>query len=164
MNHVQDGPSPDTLPAMELKIGKDTLIALAAVGWADGTMAPEEAAGIRAAARQLSLTSADAEAVEEAIKSRVDMTEVETIRMDRVARLFTYAVASWIATVDGKVTAEEQGALKVLGDRLGLSAVARERAQTVGLAVGQVSSSIEAYDLVKLKSRLSTGLSQIGNE
>jgi tellurite resistance protein len=149
---------------MELKIGKDTLIALAAVGWSDGTMAPEEAAGIRAAAKQLSLSPADLEAVEQAIANRVDMTEVETIAMDRLARLFTFAVASWIATVDGKVTTEEEEALKLLGDRLGLSAVARERAQTVGLAVGKVSRSVEAYDLVKLRSRLSTGLSQIGNE
>jgi tellurite resistance protein len=149
---------------MEPKIGHDTLIALAAVGWSDGVMAPEEAAGIRAAAKQLSLTAAEAESVEHAIKNRVDMTEVETIRMDRVARLFTYAVASWIATVDGKVTPEEEAALKLLGDRLGLSALARERAQTVGLAVGSVSRSVEAYDLVKLKSRLSVGLSQIGNE
>jgi tellurite resistance protein len=149
---------------MELKVGKDTLIALAAVGWSDGTMAPEEATGIRAAARQLNLAPADSAAVEQAIQNRIDMTEVETIRMDRVTRLFTYAVASWIATVDGKVTPEEEAALKLLGDRLGLSALARERAQTVGLAVGKVSSSIEAYDLVKLRSRLSVGLSQIGNE
>jgi len=149
---------------MELNIGKDTLIALAAVGWSDGTMAPEEAAGIRAAASQLGLSPAEMEAVERAIAERVDMSEVETIRMDRVARLFTFAVASWIATVDGKVTVEEEEALKLLGDRLGLSAVARERAKTVGLAVGRVNKSVEAYDLVKLRSRLSTGLSQIGNE
>ncbi len=149
---------------MELKIGKDTLIALAAVGWSDGTMAPEEAAGIRAAAGQLDLTPDDHAAVEQAIQQRVDVSEVETVRMDRIARLFTFAVASWIATVDGKVTLEEEQALKQLGDRLGLSAVARERARTVGLAVGRVSTSIEAYDLVKLRSRLSTGLSEIGNE
>ena len=149
---------------MDLKIGPDTLIALAAVGWADGVMAPEEAAGIRGAARQLRLSSEAHSAVEQALQSPVTMAEVETLRMDRMTRLFTYAAAYWIATVDGKVTSEEQAALQALGDRLGLSGVARERARTVGLAVGRVSGSIESYDLVKLHSRLSTGLSQIGND
>lgn len=149
---------------MELKVGQDTLIALAAVGWADGVMAPEEAAGIRSAAKQLRLSPAELQAVEQAIQHRVDVSQVETVRMSRLARLFTYAVASWIATLDGKVNEEEEEALKLLADRLGLSAMARERAATVGLAVGKVSSSIEAYDLVKLQSRLSVGLSQIGNE
>ncbi len=149
---------------MDVSIGRDTLIALAAVAWADGTMAPEEARGIRAAARQLGLGHDDLLAVEDAIAHRVEVGAVETLRMNRLTRLFTYAVASWIATLDGHVAPEEEQALRALGDRLGLSSIARERARSAGLAVGRSGEAIEAYDLIKLRSRLSAGLSQIGDE
>ena len=149
---------------MDVSIGRDTLIALAAVAWADGTMAPEEARGIRTAAQQLALGPDDLLAVDDAIAHRVEVNALETVRMSRLTRLFTYAVACWIATLDGRTTPEEEQALRALADRLGLSAVARERARTAGLAIGQASDTIEAYDLVKLRSRLSAGLSQIGDE
>ncbi|MBN2193671.1 MAG: hypothetical protein JW751_12710 [Polyangiaceae bacterium] len=149
---------------MDLTIGRDTLVALAAVAWADGIMAPEEARGIRAAARQLGLGEDDQHTIEHAIEFRIEVSEVETLRMNRLTRLFTFAIASWIATLDGKVTVEEETALRALGDRLGLSSVARERAKTVAVAIGQANSAIEAYDLVKLRSRLSVGLSQIGDD
>ncbi len=149
---------------MDVSIGRDTLIALAAVAWADGTMAPEEARGIRAAARQLALGADDLLAVEDAIAHRVEVGAVETLRMNRLTRLFTYAVASWVATLDGRVAPEEEAALRALGDRLGLSSIARERARSVGLAVGRAGDTIEAYDLIKLRSRLSAGLSQIGDD
>ena len=35
---------------MDVEIGRDTLVALAAVAWADGNLDPSEAAGIRSAA------------------------------------------------------------------------------------------------------------------
>lgn len=149
---------------MDVSIGRDTLIALAAVAWADNTMAPEEARGIRTTARQVALGADDLQAVEDAIAHRVEVGELETVRMNRLTRLFTYAVACWIATLDGDVAPEEERALRALGDRLGLSSVARERARSVGLATGQASGSIEAYDLIKLRSRLSAGLSLIGDE
>lgn len=151
------------LPPMDVNIGRDTLVALAAIAWADGAMAPEEARGIRTAAEQLALSPDDRLAVEGAIANRVDVGQVETVRMSRLTRLFTYAVACWIASLDGRVSPEEDLALKVLGDRLGLSSLARDRAQTVSLALGKASGAIEAYDLVKLRSRLSAGLSQIGD-
>lgn len=145
---------------MDVNIGRDTLLALAAIAWADGSMDPKEAAGIRAAARQLSLSAEDARALEDALGRRTGLEEVETIGMGRLTRLFTYAVANWVAQLDGTLSAEEEGALGLLGDRLGLSVVARERAKSVALA----QAGDAAYDLVKLRAKLSAGLSQIGDE
>jgi tellurite resistance protein len=148
------------MPNMDVNIGRDTLIALAAIAWADGAMDPKEAAGIRSAAKQLSLSADDARALEEALGRRTGLEEVETVRMSRLTRLFTYAVANWVAQLDGALSEQETAALGLLGDRLGLSVVARERARTVALA----QAGDAAYDLVKLRAKLSSGLSQIGNE
>ncbi|MFO0568348.1 MAG: hypothetical protein U0263_21990 [Polyangiaceae bacterium] len=72
-----------------------------------------------------------------ALRRAFTMDEVETVRTpSRLTRLFTYASAVWIATVDGAVTPEETRALTLLGDRLGLSQVARDRARGVALGLG----------------------------
>jgi uncharacterized membrane protein YebE (DUF533 family) len=149
---------------MEPQIGQDTLVALCAVAWADGKIDPREAQQIRAAAQQLGISGAEAQAVEGALASRIGVEDVETIRMNRLTRLFTYAVATWIAHADGKLAAEEEGVLSQLGDRLGLSSVARERAKSVALGMAQAPDQPGGYDLAKLRSKLSAGLSQIGDE
>jgi uncharacterized membrane protein YebE (DUF533 family) len=147
---------------MDMNIGRDTLLALAAVAWADGTMNPKEAAGLRSAAKQLSLGGEDAGMVERSLTNKVGLDEVETVRMTRLTRLFTYAAATWIAELDGALSEHEETALNLLGDRLGLSKVARERARSV--AHNNSAPGSDAYDLVRLRSQLSAGLSQIGDE
>ena len=150
--------------AMDVKLGRDTLIALAAVAWADGTMAPEEADSIRAAAAQLGLGPEDRNALEDALAKPVDPTLVETVRMNRPTRLFVYAAATWIAGVDGRVSQEETALLNVLGDRLGLSAKARERAGEAARAVGQAGAAAGAYDLMALSARVRTELAGVGDD
>src|SRR5262245_15281633 len=106
---------------MELKIGRDTLLALSAVAWVDGTIDPREAAALRDCARQLSIVGEDLASVEESLARPVTVADVETIRMNRLTRLFTYASACWMAEVDGQASASETRTLELLGDRLGLS-------------------------------------------
>ena len=149
--------------AIELKIGRDTLMAISAVAWADGALDPREADALRQAAKQLELEGEDLVAVERALSSRVSMEEVETVRMSRLTRLFTYATACWIAAIDGSESTAEAELLQLLGDRLGLSAVARERAHNAVRTLTERSAA-GAFDLLALRSRLSAGLSQIGDE
>jgi uncharacterized membrane protein YebE (DUF533 family) len=149
---------------MQPEIGRDTMLALCAVAWADGQVDPREAEGIRGALAQLGLSSDDGKTVESALAQRIGIDEVETIRMSRLTRLFTYAVANWIAHIDGALSAEEDAALALLGDRLGLSSVARERAKSVALGMAKTPDRPGGYDLVKLRAKLSAGLSQIGDE
>jgi uncharacterized membrane protein YebE (DUF533 family) len=150
---------------MDLDIGRDTVLALVAVAWADGKLDPAEAAGIRGAAQQLRLNADDMKVVEAALARQFGMDEVETVRMNRLTRLFTFAAAIWIATIDGAVTAAEEKFLAVLADRLGLSQLARDRTRGVTLALrnGPPSNRPGGFDLLQLKSRISAGLSQIGD-
>jgi uncharacterized membrane protein YebE (DUF533 family) len=148
---------------MELKIGRDTLLAISAVAWADGSIEPREAAALRQAAQQLLSDEADRAEVERSLGARVTLDQVETVRMSRPTRLFTYATCFWMAEIDGKASTAEASTLELLGDRLGLSAVARERAQNVVRGIAQRSAP-GSFDLVELRSRLSVGLSQIGDE
>jgi uncharacterized membrane protein YebE (DUF533 family) len=148
---------------MELKIGRDTLLAISAVAWADGSIDPREADALRQAARQLLAQGEDLTAVERALSSRVTLDEVETVRMNRLTRLYTYATACWMAEVDGKESEAEASLLSLLGDRLGLSAVARDRAHNAVRGIAQRSTP-GAFDLLELRSRLSAGLSQIGDD
>jgi uncharacterized membrane protein YebE (DUF533 family) len=148
---------------MELKIGRDTLLAISAVAWADGSIEAREAAALHQAAQQLLDDQSDRAEVERSLAARVTLDQVETVRMSRPTRLFTYATCYWMAEIDGKSSQAEASTLELLGDRLGLSAVARERAQNVVRGIAQRSAP-GSFDLVELRSRLSVGLSQIGDE
>src|SRR6185369_8278979 len=148
---------------MELKIGRDTLLAISAVAWADGSLEAREAAALRQAAKHLLTDAADVAEVEGALTTPVTLDQVETVRMNRGTRLFTYATCFWMAEVEGKSTQAEAGTLQLLGDRLGLSAVARERAQNAVRGIAERSAP-GSFDLLELRSRLSAGLSQIGDE
>ena len=148
---------------MELKIGRDSLLALAAVAWADGTMDPKEADALRYAARELQLQGEELAAVERGLTTRVNLEEVETVRMNRLTRLFTYATGCWVAEVDGAASQSETALLQLLGDRLGLSSVARQRAQNAVRGIAERSAP-GSFNLLELRSRLSVGLSQIGDE
>ena len=148
---------------MELKIGRDTLLAISAVAWADGSMDAREAEALRQAAQQLGIAGEDLSQVERSISTRVSLDEVETVRMNRLTRLFTYATSCWMAEVDGQQSAAETALLQLLGDRLGLSAVARDRAHNAVRGIAERSLP-GAFDLLELRSRLSAGLSQIGDE
>lgn len=151
---------------MTIPIGRDTVLALVAIAWADGKVDPAEADGIRGAAKQLQLGPDDLKVVEAALGRPFGMDEVETVRMPRLTRLFTYAAGVWIASVDGGITADEEKLLSTLGDRLGLSQVARDRARGVTLSLRDAPPSglPGGFDLPQLKSKLSTGLSQIGDD
>jgi uncharacterized membrane protein YebE (DUF533 family) len=148
---------------MELKIGRDTLLAISAVAWADGSIDQREADALRQAAKQLLTQSEELASVERSLTTKVTLDEVETVRMNRLTRLFTYAICCWVAEIDGQQTPTEINMLQLLGDRLGLSAVARDRANNAVRGIAERSAP-SAFDLLELRSRLSAGLSQIGDE
>jgi uncharacterized membrane protein YebE (DUF533 family) len=148
---------------MELKIGRDTLLAISAVAWADGSIDPLEATALRLAAKQLLVQGEDLVAVERSLTTPVTLEQVETVRMNRLTRLFTYATGCWMAEVDGQASATETAVLQLLGERLGLSAVARDRAHNTVRGIAERSAP-GSFDLLELRSRLSAGLSQIGDD
>src|SRR5215471_25277 len=101
-------------------LGRDVFLALAAVGWADGQLTPEGADAIVRAALEEKMDLDEIREIEEATKKPVDVGVVDRMSMSKADRLYVYSVASWIASLDGKVSDKEQEALAKLGAALGV--------------------------------------------
>src|SRR6516165_7811064 len=111
------------------KLNKDVFVALAAVAWADGDLDPDEADAIVRAAVDDGVPLEEIAAIEEATKDPVDLGVVDRTGLSKEDRLFVYAVACWIARLDGRVTDAEAEALSGLGERLGVPERARVHAE-----------------------------------
>jgi uncharacterized membrane protein YebE (DUF533 family) len=137
----------------EQKLGRDVFIALAAVGWADGNLHPDEADAIVRAATEEGLGLAEIAEIESATKFPVALEKVELTNLSKEDRLFIYAVAAWMTWLDGSVTEDEIAALAKLGDALKLPAKPREHADTIMREVAHQSEDIRPsrYDLPALR-------------
>ena len=80
-------------------------MALAAVAWADGKLDPDEADAIVRAAVDEGLALEEIAEIEAATKTKVDLGVIDRSGLGKEDRLFVYAVACWIARLDGQVTA-----------------------------------------------------------
>ncbi|HHH11889.1 MAG TPA: TerB family tellurite resistance protein, partial [Sorangium sp.] len=117
------------------KLGRDVFVALAAIGWADGELHPHEADAIVRTAVEEGLELDEISAIEQATKAPVDIGSLDTEQMSKADRLFVYAVGSWIARVDGRVTHSEREALVKLGDALRIPSRPRELADDIAMAI-----------------------------
>src|SRR5271166_5544708 len=104
----------------EPRLRKDVFVALSAVAWADGKLDPDEADAIVRAAIDEGLSLEEIAEIESSTKSKVDLGAIDRAGLSKEDRLFVYAVACWIARMDGQVTAEESAALAQLGEKLGV--------------------------------------------
>jgi hypothetical protein len=99
------------------RLSRDVYIALAAVGWADGKLEPDEADAIVRAALDEGLELADITEIEEATKKPVSIGAVDQ-KLSKEDRLYVYGIAAWIAKMDGVVTDGEGTALGKLAAAL----------------------------------------------
>src|SRR5262245_56531874 len=102
------------------RLHKDVFVALAAVAWADGELDPEEADAIVRAAVDEGLELEEIAEIEDVTHKQIDLGKLDRSGMSKEDCLFVYAVACWIARIDGKVTPEEVATLGKLGERLGV--------------------------------------------
>ena len=115
----------------EPQLRRDVFVALAAIGWADGALDPDEADAIVRAAVEEGLELDEIDEIEAATRERIDLGDDRSLgRSSKDDRLFVYAVACWIARLDGKVTDEESDALAGLGERLGVPERPRAHAES----------------------------------
>jgi uncharacterized membrane protein YebE (DUF533 family) len=135
------------------RLNKDVFIALSAVAWADGVLDPEEADAIVRAAVDEGLELEQIAEIEEVTRERVDLGRIDRSTMSKEDRLFVYAVACWIARIDGKVTEEEVGALAAFGERLSVPERARAAAENVAREVAELPEGDRParYDLAKVR-------------
>lgn len=143
-------------------MNKDVFLALAAIAWADGTLDPDEADAIVRAAVDAGVDLDVIDEIEAATKRPVTLGAIDKGSLTKEDRLFVYAIACWIARLDGKVSDTETSALAKLGDALGVPE--RPRA-TVELLAREVAALPDGdrparYDLVRLRELIGERLSR----
>ena len=144
------------------RLGKDIFVALAAIAWADGQLDPDEADAIVRAAADEGLSLEEIADIEESTKEPVDLGVIDRGSLSKDDRLFVYAVACWIARMDGTVSAAESDALAKLGERLGVPERPRVRAEAIAREIAELPDGDRParYDLAALRRTLGERLRQ----
>lgn len=140
------------------KLGRDVFISLAAIGWADGKLDADEADAIVRAALDEGLTLDQINEIEAATKAPVSLDFIDRSFMGKDDRLFVYAMAAWVARIDGQVTADEVEALAKLGDLLGVPARPRAAAEQLVEEIAKEGDKPHRYDLARLKQTITERL------
>ena len=94
---------------------------LFALGWIDGELRESESHVILEAARAEGFDEDTLARVEYCVHRPVDFTEIDQTVLDVNSRLYVYAISSWIAHTDGRVSAEEQAALHAVATLVGVT-------------------------------------------
>lgn len=146
-----------------MKLSTQPFLALAAVGWIDGSLQKVEAIGLLRAAKEAGLEGDDFAVIEKATKEKVALDSVELGGMTEWEQVLTYALAAWFAQLDGVVSTSEHTTLVALGEKLGLREALRKRAAAVAndIACLPEGGRPERYDFQKLAARLKERLPQV---
>jgi uncharacterized membrane protein YebE (DUF533 family) len=140
----------------EHRLGRDVFLALAAVGWSDGKLDPEEADAIVRTALEEGLEIEEIEEIEKATKAPIDLSVLDRADLSKADRLFVYAVASWMIRLDGVVDDRELRALHRLGDLLKLPERPREHADMIALEIAELPEGDRPsrYELKRLRATI----------
>lgn len=135
-------------------LGRDVYIALAAVGWADGQLTKAAADAIVRTAREEGLPEEEVQAIESATRSKVEIGEIDRMNMSKADRLYVYAIASWIAALDGHASDSQKEALEQLGEALQIPETPRHRVDEIVRAMASEADKPERFDLRALRATL----------
>ncbi len=146
-----------------MNLPKQSFLALAAIGWVDGSLQRNESTGLLRAAREAGLAGEDYAAVEHATAKTIELDAVDVSSMSEWERVLTYSLAAWLAQLDGVVSPSESTTLTSLGDKFGLAEAIRKRATAAAndIACLPGGGKPERYDFQKLAARLRERLPQI---
>ena len=148
---------------MDKKLPLQSFLALAAIGWADGSLQRIEREGLLRAAKECGLKDDELLRVERASKEQRTLDGVELAGMSRWEQVLTYALASWFAALDG-VDVDERARdagerRRQAGARRGASHPRRRGGERHRVFAG--AGRPERYDFVKLVARLHERLPQL---
>jgi uncharacterized membrane protein YebE (DUF533 family) len=147
---------------MSTRLPKQSFLALAAVAWADGRYQKNEGAALLRAAREHGIGGEDLTSLEAATKSRASLEDFDPASLSEWERVLTYALAAWIALLDGIVSTEEHESLRALGKRLDLTTAVRERASAAAFDISVLPDGRpDKYDFAKLVARLQERMPQL---
>jgi len=144
---------------------KESFLALVAIGWVDGQLQRVEIEGLMRAAKEAGLSAAALAEIEAATKKKTDLSSVELGGLSQWDQVQTYALAAWIAQVDGVVSTSESDLLGALGEKLGLAEPLRKRAAVAAhdIACLPQGGKPDKYDFQKLVARLKERMPQVAS-
>jgi hypothetical protein len=139
-----------------MNLPKAPFLALAALGWSDGSLQRVEAEGLLRAAKASGLTGTDLAEIEAASKKAITLDAVELGGLTPWEQALTFALAAWFAQVDGVVSTSEHSVLATLGDKLGLPEGVRKNAAVAAYDIACLPEGgrPDRYDFQKLVERL----------
>lgn len=142
---------------------KESFLALVAVGWVDKQLQRVEVTGLMRAAKEASLSAQDLAEIEAATKAPMDLATLDFSKLGQWEQVLTYALAAWIAQVDGVVSTSESDMLADLGTKLGLAEPLRKRAAVAAndIACLPQGGRPDKYDFEKLIARLKERMPQL---
>lgn len=119
-------------------------------------MRKDEARGLLRAAKRHGLAGEDLEVIEKATEQPIKMEDVDVTGLDPWGRLFTYALANWLAKLDGVVNTEELASLRALADQVDLPdpKLQAARSAVMDILVLPEGNRPEKYDFDALEARL----------
>jgi hypothetical protein len=146
-----------------MNLPKQSFLALAAIGWADGSLQRVESTGLLRAATEAGIAGDDYTEIEEASKKRMSLDKVNLAGMPQWDQVLTYALAAWFAQLDGVLSTSEKETMADLGDKLGLPEALRVRCAAAAndIACLPGGGRPERYDFQKLAARLRERLPQV---
>lgn len=142
---------------MALELKRESFMAIVAVAWADGRMSRDEAVGVTRAAKACGLGEGDVAAIEKAAKEGgATLDGFNSASLSGWERALTYAIAAWLARLDGVVDATERESLKQLGKALDLPPHKLVSASAAAFDVACLPGGHrpEKYDFAELEKRL----------
>jgi len=142
---------------------KQSFLALVAIGWADKQLQRVEITGLARAAKDAGLDAAALAEIEAATKTKTDLSSLDFSSLSQWEQVLTYALAAWIAEVDGVVSTSETELLADLGQKLGLPVPLRARAAVAAhdIACLPEGGRPDKYDFQKLVARLKERMPQV---
>jgi len=147
---------------MSNKLPKQSFLALAAIAWADGSYQKNEGAALLRAAKEHGIEGEELAEIEAATKKQVQLASVDLASLGEWEKVQTYALAAWIALLDGIVSTEEHASLRALSTQLGLAAPLRERAAAAAFDISVLPDGRpDKYDFTKLTTRLRERMPQL---
>jgi hypothetical protein len=151
---------------MDSKLPKESFLALAAIGWADGSLHRVERVGLLRAAEECGLEGDELALLKGATKEKGSLDDVDLRGLSTWKQVLTYALASWFAALDGVISTSEHETLVKVGDKLGLDQALRVRAAAAAndIACLPGGGRPERYDFVKLFARLRERLPQVATD
>lgn len=141
---------------MALDLPPSAFVALSALSWADGDVRPNEHTGLLSAAKAAGLSESALDEVEAALADKVDLSAFDPAGMSTWQRALTYALACWLARLDGVQSTDESDLLRELARKLELADPVATRASIAAFDIYCLPEGgrPERFDFVALAKRL----------